>query len=343
VVASAAVAAFMEVGHVTVVCCAGCADTNNPVSTEMTIGPRLLQGLTLTSEEAESAVVPPRYSEAAKQAIDESDLVVCIERVLAQPPNCPIIVILGGWAYPHCRVVASSPQWDWMAVPSRDVKAGLGLEANHRVVVIENAVDSIFLTSRPAPCAPSSLSMRVLFASRPTPEKGLLSAVSGVRALRSKGFDATLTYIASELPGFGSCDDVIPDTPWLIRIPWQARAAMPGLYRAHDVTLCLSSIPEGFGLVAAESLASGTPVVATPAGHLAHLARQLDGMFYVSMDARAEEVAKMVLAAVRFKREGEMGEGVVIGSSSSAMRWAYRELAALAITRRERERSRALR
>jgi len=224
-----------------------------------------------------------------------------------------------------------------MAVPSQDVKAALELDTNQRVVVIENALDSIFLQPNSDPREPSSTAVRVLFASRPTAEKGIFSAVAGVQAMRSMGVEATLTYIASEVQGFGSCDDAVPEATWLTRIPWQPRDTMPDLYRAHDVTLCLSSIPEGFGLVAAESLACGTPVVATVAGHLAHLAGPSDGMFHVPMDAPAETVAELAMVATRFKAEGRMRDGVVVASSMSSMHRSYQDLATRAIANREHE------
>lgn len=339
VVAGVAVAAFAEVGDVTVICCAGCVDTDDLTPSTSASRPRRVYGLRLTDEEAEAAVVSARYSEAASRAIGESDLVVCIERVLAQTPSCPVIVLLGGWAYPHCRIVAESDQWDWMAVPSRDVKAALGLDANPRVKVIENALDPIFLESSSVTERLVPGPTRVLFASRPTMEKGVFSAIAAVEAMRSMGVDATLTYIASEVAGFGSCDDFIPEAPWLERIPWQARDAMPDLYQAHDVTMCLSSIPEGFGLVAAESLACGTPVVATDAGHLAHLAGPSDGMFHVPMGASAETVAERAVHAAQLKADGAIKTGAVVTSSISDMRRAYRDLAVRAIANREPERS----
>lgn len=51
---------------------------------------------------------------------------------------------------------------------------------------------------------------------------------------------------------------------------------LPSAYRAADVTVVPTVALEGFGLVAAESLAAGTPVLVTPVGGLPEVVRDLD-------------------------------------------------------------------
>jgi glycosyltransferase involved in cell wall biosynthesis len=50
---------------------------------------------------------------------------------------------------------------------------------------------------------------------------------------------------------------------------------LPLAYRAADLTVVPSVALEGFGLVAAESLAAGTPAMVTPVGGLPELVRAL--------------------------------------------------------------------
>lgn len=52
-------------------------------------------------------------------------------------------------------------------------------------------------------------------------------------------------------------------------------ADLPALYRAADVSIVPSTAWEGFGLVAAESLAAGTPALVTPVGGLPELVSPL--------------------------------------------------------------------
>jgi glycogen(starch) synthase len=52
-------------------------------------------------------------------------------------------------------------------------------------------------------------------------------------------------------------------------------ADLPTLYRAADVSIVPSTAWEGFGLVAAESLAAGTPALVTPVGGLPEVVRPL--------------------------------------------------------------------
>ncbi len=58
------------------------------------------------------------------------------------------------------------------------------------------------------------------------------------------------------------------------------QAGLPLYYNAADVTV-ISSYYESFGLVALESLACGTPVVATDVGNLKNIIRQGDTGFVV--------------------------------------------------------------
>jgi len=65
---------------------------------------------------------------------------------------------------------------------------------------------------------------------------------------------------------------------------WLKPTDMPGYYAAGDVTLCLGSFIESFGLVPVESLASGTPSVCARVGAL----RQFEGIEGISMVPQAD-------------------------------------------------------
>lgn len=73
---------------------------------------------------------------------------------------------------------------------------------------------------------------------------------------------------------------------------------MPALYHEADLTLCLSEIPEGFGLAAAESVASGTPVLATRSGFLGRMLPAGHGLHLVEHSAPSSALADAALEAL---------------------------------------------
>jgi glycosyltransferase involved in cell wall biosynthesis len=78
--------------------------------------------------------------------------------------------------------------------------------------------------------------------------------------------------------------------------PWAPASAMPGLYSAAEWTLVLSRLPESFVLTAAESLACGTPVLATPAGALPDLVPPGHGLVLLDGFRDVDAIAAHVLA-----------------------------------------------
>ncbi len=73
---------------------------------------------------------------------------------------------------------------------------------------------------------------------------------------------------------------------------------LPLAYRAADVTVVPTVALEGFGLVAAESLAAGTPVLVTPVGGLPEVVRDLDPGLVLPA-ATPEAVAEGLVGALR--------------------------------------------
>jgi glycosyltransferase involved in cell wall biosynthesis len=84
------------------------------------------------------------------------------------------------------------------------------------------------------------------------------------------------------------------------RVTFLGRVAdedLPALYAAGDVCVVPSRQLEGFGYVALEALASGTPVVAAGTGGLAELVGGLEPRWVVAADARSLADAVRPLAA----------------------------------------------
>jgi glycosyltransferase involved in cell wall biosynthesis len=72
---------------------------------------------------------------------------------------------------------------------------------------------------------------------------------------------------------------------------------LPLAYRAADITLVPSAELEGFGLVAIESLAAGTPVLVAPIGGLPEVVSGLSGNM-ILQGADAKSVATGIMSAL---------------------------------------------
>lgn len=113
----------------------------------------------------------------------------------------------------------------------------------------------------------------LLFPHRPERAKGIHEAFSVVRCLLDRGFSSRLIVLR------GTDTEIMPSVTAhydelhkmvssmslgdaVIFANWLPPEAMPALYSAGDVTLCLGDIVEAFSNVTIESLACGTGVVA---------------------------------------------------------------------------------
>jgi glycosyltransferase involved in cell wall biosynthesis len=75
-------------------------------------------------------------------------------------------------------------------------------------------------------------------------------------------------------------------------------ADLPLAYRAADFNLVTSVALEGFGLVAAEALAAGTPSLVTPVGGLAEVVAPLSDVL-VFRSIAVSDIAEGIVAVVR--------------------------------------------
>jgi glycosyltransferase involved in cell wall biosynthesis len=121
----------------------------------------------------------------------------------------------------------------------------------------------------------------LLFPHRADPGKGLIFALTVLRLLLAED---RWTLVAIE-PGADEDADVkavidnarrfaanLGIMDWVVWVPWLPQSEVSCLYKLGGVTLMPSTLDEGFGLVAVESLAQGVPVVALPSGNLRRLA-----------------------------------------------------------------------
>lgn len=91
----------------------------------------------------------------------------------------------------------------------------------------------------------------VLFVGRPEPRKGLPIAVEAMRLVRRR--------LAVEMVAVGPTAGDVP--PWVRALGSVSQDRLPGIYKAADVFCAPSLSGESFGIVLAEAMAAGTPVV----------------------------------------------------------------------------------
>lgn len=171
----------------------------------------------------------------------------------------------------------------------RELVSDLGVAAG-KVHVVSPGIDTeIFAPHGPTAAWPvDAPGLRLLFAGRIQPYKGPQVALGAVAALRRRGLDASLVLIGERSgaqakdPEQLARDAGIGDR--VLGLAAVPQAELASWYRAADLVL-MPSRHETYGLVAAEALASGTPVMAHDVGGLSTLIRDdVDGMLVGSLD-----------------------------------------------------------
>jgi D-inositol-3-phosphate glycosyltransferase len=186
-----------------------------------------------------------------------------------------------------------------------------------RVAIIPPGVDHAFFApgdhvqARRALRLPAEGAL-LLFVGRIQPLKGAHVAVEALGQLRSTGIDASLVVVGgpSGLEGpatLRALHELVErlglEAHVVFRRP-QPHELLSSYYRAADVTI-VPSRSESFGLVALESLACGTPVVASAVGGLSTLVT--DGLTGALIDgwdpaAYAKAIAGIITEPIRATR-----------------------------------------
>ncbi|HJM53849.1 MAG TPA: glycosyltransferase family 4 protein [Dehalococcoidia bacterium] len=181
------------------------------------------------------------------------------------------------------------------------------------VVVIPNGIDLEAYRSRPG-VTPGGVRERrerdlvFLWPHRPDPRKGIADAVAiaarSARALPARNIRLLVPQHVDAASSAETCefyDDAIRLATAegvlgsLEFTPWWSGEETPDAYSFADVTLCPGNFIESFGLVAYESLACGTPIVAARVGALRDLPGHPDVHTFAYADA--DEATKATLIA----------------------------------------------
>jgi glycosyltransferase involved in cell wall biosynthesis len=247
-----------------------------------------------------------------------ADVVVTIDRHFPLPTNVPVVLCLNNFSYgPETRSVFGLG-WDAIIVPSDYLRRCLtwyvGPDrwqgAPPPVHVIPYGISLQPATEQEVMRIYHSLSLAtdrryLAFPHRPEFGKGFETAVRATAELRSRGEDFTLLAPApaaellwpDERPYLDQRRAYVErhDAVDAVRFHrWIRPHEMSAYLAVAERSLCLSSLPEGFGLTVVEGLAAGTGVVATPAGAVPELVPAGHGVDFAEFDdaaAVAEAVA----------------------------------------------------
>lgn len=158
----------------------------------------------------------------------------------------------------------------------RDELARRGVRAETSEVVY-GAIDTRLYDGATARRTPGNGGLRLLCASRLTPEKGVHTAIDalGHLARDDRATDVRLTIAGS---GDASYEDDLRNlardrgvSHLVTFLGAQPKEAMPAVYRSADVFLFTSIWPEPFGRAVVEAMASGLPVIGAATGGAAEI------------------------------------------------------------------------
>ena len=124
--------------------------------------------------------------------------------------------------------------------------------------IIPNGIDPFWFEGGQAHSAPVDHRIRMIFAGNIDRNKNILKAAEGCRLLRKKGYDATLTVIGRVVEE--SVAEQLSNLPHVKLCPPMTKEELSRAYEEHDIFV-MTSIYESFGLVYAEAMSRGLPVI----------------------------------------------------------------------------------
>jgi len=174
------------------------------------------------------------------------------------------------------------------AVKERFIRAGLPFEQSK---VIHNGIDvEPFLKVKPNLMSRVNSPLKIIYAGRISPEKGLETAIAGLGKALTLGIDATLTivgrgdlsYVQSLRTLAAECglEDKIMFRAW---IDWKR---MPNLLSEFDIFISPSTWEEPLSLSVQKAMVTGLVVISTPVGGMPELIiNGENGLFFTLEDS----------------------------------------------------------
>jgi len=231
-----------------------------------------------------------------------------------------IVRSIHDYVYEEALVSTLSLPADFTVVPSdylkRCIEATVALSGRSTIepiIAIPNGVqipDSLIEPTLPDGIGPQETGdLVLLFPHRPAPTKGVREAIATAVQVQAIRPDRNVRLLMPAYPADSKFDEATGTPADVAHVigelgaenivelhGWLSPSQMPGYYAAGDVTLCVGSFIESFGLVPIETVAAGTPVVCAAVGALRQF-EDIEGVVLVPYGGVGAS-ANAVLAAI---------------------------------------------
>lgn len=156
--------------------------------------------------------------------------------------------------------------------------------------IIPNGIDDFWFHNVPKCIGKIDDKIKLIYAGRIDRNKNILTTQRAMELLRSKGFEVSLTVVGKVADERLFTE--IKKDPYTICLSAQPKEKLLELYRNHNIFV-MPSFTETFGLVYAEAMSQGLPIVYTKGQGFD--GQFVDGLVGYSVNAKsAEEVANAV-------------------------------------------------
>ena len=129
-----------------------------------------------------------------------------------------------------------------------------------KTYIIPNGIDDFWLNNKQEQLSGirNDKTLKLIYAGRIDKNKNIPTTQKAMGILRNEGYDVTLTVVG-RIEDKSEFEEIIKDS-FTTYIPNQKKDGLIKLYREHDVFV-MPSFTESFGLVYAEAMSQGLPVV----------------------------------------------------------------------------------
>ena len=132
-------------------------------------------------------------------------------------------------------------------------------EISRKTYIIPNGIDDFWLGNEAeTPKMSDAKTLKLVYAGRIDKNKNIPTTQKAMEILRKEGYDVTLTVVG-KVADKAEFDKIAQDN-FTSYIPNQKKEELLKIYREHDVFV-MPSFTESFGLVYAEAMSQGLPVV----------------------------------------------------------------------------------